>query len=414
MTESDPQPRPRRKLGWFKKLIFSLILLGLMAGAIAAFISAAERRAAAVIAKNPDFVKARTILMGAGKGEERYSADPEQKVIGKPYLLYIPAPGYTAKGHNDHGYRGPVVPVKRTTDVARVLFIGGSTVYGWTVDKAEETYPLQIKKILDGQLPPNIKGLEVINAGLPFGSSAEHLTHYHFKYRYYHPDLVVLECGGNDAGVDQIKFYQPDYSHWRQEIMPIKPLPPQYRWIMKSEIGSLFMINCIQPEFVTRQAFIRPSMQEPPLAAWFGDRETEVRQQYGIPDEYNAFYHNIQALVREIRDDGVKLMVVPFLPNRNNIRGYGYADFSLVCMERNKDILKKLAAEVQATFVNVENENLPKEGWGDPYCHLNPIGEEAKAKYLAPFVKQMLEGITPKSEPPLYPPADAYPGATPP
>ncbi len=401
-TPAATTPRPR-KSGGIKRLIFSLILLGMIVGSLAIVFRIAELRAAQIIANNTDYVHARKIMGNTAKGEGRYIQDPEQKVIAQPYLLYIPSPGNKDMGHNEHGYRGPIIPVERVPDVARVLFIGGSTTYGWGVQKAEDTYPLRLREALMENLPPNIKDVEVINAGLPFGTSAEHLTHYLLKFRYYHPDLVVIDCGGNDAGVDQIAFYHPDYSHWRQELATVKPLPPKYQWVMKSSILSLFVIECMQLDFVQRQGFIREDQHTPPLAPWFVEREAKLRSSAGMPDEYLAFYNNIRALMREAKADGSKLMVVPFIPNRNNIPGYGYDKEYLGYIRRNRDILRRLAEEFEAPFVPIENNDLPRIGWSDPFCHLNIDGEKAKGRFLAPHVREILAGITPRSEPTLSP-----------
>jgi len=123
----------------------------------------------------------RTRLVGQLSKSPRF-----QNSVGLPYLLYGPASGYSnihGRQHNRAGFRGRFVPQKRALGKKRILFLGGSTTYGWKVNRANYTFPAQIRKLLQQKYPG--QNFEVINAGLPSGSSAELLTHFHFKYRYF-------------------------------------------------------------------------------------------------------------------------------------------------------------------------------------------------------------------------------------
>ena len=147
----------------------------------------------------------------------------------QPYLVAVPTPGFhedpldreLSPGkvfHNKQGYRGKAVSMERTPGFVRVLCLGGSTTYGWGTSAMGSSYPAQLEQIITEDLPPEVRGIEVINGGLPWGTTAEMLTHYHFKFQYFRPDLTIINTGGNDAIASAGLYYQPDYSHWRRPL----------------------------------------------------------------------------------------------------------------------------------------------------------------------------------------------------
>ena len=142
----------------------------------------------------PELNQMRKILKGDVPAGESF-----QRAIGQSYLNYVPAPGYTDEGgiqHNEQGYRGNPVTFQRRPGVKRILFLGGSTTYGWGIGRADQTYPAYLEHLINQALLPSGGKVEVINAGLPWGTTAEMLTHYHFKFHFYRPDLVILNPGG--------------------------------------------------------------------------------------------------------------------------------------------------------------------------------------------------------------------------
>ncbi|MBI3735066.1 hypothetical protein HY256_00945, partial [Candidatus Sumerlaeota bacterium] len=197
MAFSEPKPNSSNAR-YLRRRMFGAALAVLIVGSMAGMVFLSELYAGRLIAKNPQFLKGREIL----RGDTLVAGSPELErkfsVIGYPYLLYICAPNNAERGHNRYGFRGPEVAVKRSPGIARILFLGGSTTYGPAV-AADQTYPAQVQSLLKEQLGSKYTDIEVINGGLPFGTTAELLTHYHFKYHYYRPDIVVINAGGNDA-----------------------------------------------------------------------------------------------------------------------------------------------------------------------------------------------------------------------
>jgi hypothetical protein len=117
------------------------------------------------------------------RGKENVRLVRAQNTIGQAYLLYICAPNYAhpenGPQHNADGYRGKAAPLDRRPGVLRVLCLGGSTTYAWTVPYPNQTCPAVLEELLRANLPKGYTDVEVLNGGLPYGTSAEILTHYH-------------------------------------------------------------------------------------------------------------------------------------------------------------------------------------------------------------------------------------------
>jgi len=369
---------PRRALSrrtlWIFRLILVAMILGLLelAGYVLMEVMLPSR-----------YRVAREILLGTSETEAMKS----QKVVGHPYLTYIATPGYlSSEGelqHNQDGYRGRLVPLDRTPKTLRILCLGGSTTYGSGVAQADQTYPAHLERLLANDLPPGWEGVEVLNGGVPHGTSAEMLTHYHFKYRYYRPDVAILNTGGNDAEALAYPHYSPDYSHWRQNLQTLRPLPAHSRWIVRSRIGAMFVLALFYSDQVSGGHLLRTT-GKPPTAHWY--RRSDGGREQKIGDADLAFRANVEALVRMLRQDGVKVLLVPFRPSP--VRGGEYREFLLAQMARNEAILRELADKYDTGFAPFPAEAISRENWVDP-CHLNGPGCLEKARHIVPFVREI-------------------------
>ncbi|HNI38424.1 MAG TPA: hypothetical protein PKZ68_09015, partial [Pseudomonadales bacterium] len=217
-----------------KKIIFSLVMLLLV-------VIALEVMAAFVLNRNPNIETTRQYL----RGEQQMQLDMNS--VPQAYLLYIPAPNYVTpadniKQNNADGYRGEAIPLQRSLDSLRILFMGGSTTYGEGVAHPEEAFPAQVGKLLQEDVRFSGKRIEIINAGLRFGTTAEILTHYLLKFRYYRPDLVVINPGGNDPVSYVVHEYEPDYSNWRKSAPGLSPLKKYARWLLDSKVLSIAVV----------------------------------------------------------------------------------------------------------------------------------------------------------------------------
>ncbi len=306
-----------------------------------------------------------------------------QNCVSQPYLLYAPSPnldqGLMCRKHSYQGFRGDPVPLERTPRVARVLCTRGSTTYGVAAIEEDSSYPTRMQAILSHNLPEGTDGVEVINAGLPFGTSAEILTHYLFKYRYFKPDLVVIQTGGNDAmALRKGAYYQPDYAHMRQPLDVPHPLSSWGRTLCQSRLASWVIIRMMF-DGDPRESTIQLDVYDPPPVAWHpAAQDPNIAET--LSDEDLAFTHNLHALVTQIRADGAKVLFVPFRLAPGHV-DHGEA--------RHEGILKQVALEREVSFAPFPVDAVDPSCWMDD-CHLNVSGCFEKAWHLSPFVHKVL------------------------
>jgi lysophospholipase L1-like esterase len=269
------------------------------------------------------------------------------------------------------------VDLERKAGFKRVLFLGGSTTYDWRVARPSDTYPAQVGRLLEESLPKGVAGVEVINGGLPFGTSAEMLAHYHFKFHYFRADLVVLEAGGNDAWAQKVPFYHPDYAHWRQPLVDVPMLSPFGRALLRSRLLSLLLVPSFGGAAPTSFSIVRsrrPSIQ------WF-----ELPANGELSDADNAFLHNTATLVDLIRRDGAEVVLLPW-------RGQPGTHLELQpFIERNETLLWRIARDRNLVVAPFPASVISPANWADR-GHLNQAGALEKARHVAPFVRTTLFG----------------------
>ena len=274
------------------------------------------------------------------------------------------------------GYRGWPVQLAKTPGIIRVLCLGGSTTYGWGVPSATDAYPAQLERILNSGPPGGGRGYEVINAGLPFGTSAELLTHYHFKFHYYQPDIVIIHTGGNDALAVSRGHYHPDYSHWRKPMTMPEPWGPGGRRLLQSRLAALVLVPLVGGRPRGSQTLERPA-DTPPESVWFSaDRSDRP-----------AFRHNIESLLKLIRADHAVPLLVPF--RLEPLHALTAEEAGQI--DRHATILEKIAAATGAHLAPFPTSTIPPGEWIDD-CHLTPKGCRKKAAYLAPLVRKLPRG----------------------
>lgn len=343
---------------------------------------------------NKNYFRIRSMLMG----DENPDALP--RCLSMPYLGYVHTPLYRKAGmeqHNRDGYRGRWVSPQRTAGY-RILCMGGSTTYGSGVENPQQAYPARLEALLTEYLKQNplpggtYKDVEVINAGLEGGNSAEELQQYLFKYRYYKPDMVIVHSGVNDAMLlaNAPADFQLDYTHYRRLNFHLEPLPQPARTLMRSYFFSLVSIRLFFGNFSvpgdefmhqTRQQYIRWSQVD-------ADRmlTTHNREQY-------PFYHNTRSLYTEILRDGATLLVLPNVLNKNDRMVQENAKYR-AASQWNIDITRDLAKETGAVFIPFTFDSISGAGhWLDD-CHLDAAGEQQKAERVFPHVVHVWKSHT--------------------
>ena len=232
---------------------------------------------------------------------------------------------------------------------------------------------------------------KVINGGLNWGTSAEMLNHYHFKYHYYRPDLVIINEGGNDAQGYTLPYYHPDNSNWRQPLVNLRPLPRGLRWLAYPRLGSLVILNVFYSDQLKGGQFVIRNGAKP-SAPWFKPGGQLVVKPREMPREHLSFLHNIRALIRSVQADGAQVLLVPF---RAAPKGYRGKDFELSQILRHEKLFQELAAEHKLGFAPFPASAISPGNWTD-HCHLNAAGEREKATHIAAFVRPLMQAAAPR------------------
>lgn len=366
------------------KNLFAIITVLLVLGAA----EIAARVAFPRIFRHPE--KSLALLRGENLRSSR-------RVIGQPYLNYALAPDFKdgdGSQHNAHGQRGPLVPMERQPGTLRVLCLGGSTTYGWSVRRPDEAYPGQLQALLAAKPPPGYSEVEVINAGLPWGTSAELLTHYHFKFHYYRPDWVVLHVGINDAQAIDADNFHPDYSHWRKHIEQVRPLPPGLRWLSHSRLLDLALVPLLVGMDPERASFNRMRGARPETE-WF---KAPPATAPGI----SAFSHNLSALLEMIRQDGARAVVMPeqwnpaLLKDPRRQEQYRLSTGNSVRVTAKlTPLMERVARDKGALFITFPPE-IKAASWADE-AHLDGAGNKAKAEHVAAHLRRALKASQEKA-----------------
>lgn len=306
--------------------------------------------------------------------------DEYQRCIPVPYLNYIPSPSRTEGGklqHNAGGYRGDAVVLRKEKESAfRILFLGGSTTYGSVIPAPENTFPAKAGEYLQKKF--RSMKVEVINAGLPWGTSAEMLTHYLFKFRYYKPDLVVIHAGANDAQALAHTDYQPDYSNFRRSIPSIPPVSKTAKRILRSNFISVVTYYLFYSNYRTL-AFVH--FGECPYAKWY---DHDLPYSLHHVSEY-AFYRNVLTIVKTAKEEGTGVVLFPEWGNpllftkliKQETGLYGF----------NEKVLQKIAVEEKVSFLPFPKEKIPQNLWVDD-IHVNETGDKFLGEYAGQFIEK--------------------------
>lgn len=324
----------------------------------------------------PSLEKSREQLQGKLKAETDVNATPQA------YLLYIPTPGFSTRHfqqNNAQGYRGEAVALSRSPDSIRILFLGGSTTYGEGVENPADTYPAQIGNLLRQDARFARKKVEIINAGLRWGTTAEILTHYLLKFRYYHPDLVVINPGGNDPVAYTTPEYQPDYSNWRKNPQSISSLRPYTRWLLQSRFASAMIVMLFFPDIADGTTFVHNGDDTP--ARWFHPEKPGQLQLDEI-----AFYNNLSTIVREIRHDGADVFLLSY---QGNPYDTGDQEMWRKYYDYEESVLAQIGQDLHVAYAPFPLSLMPENLWVDP-SHINAEGERRKAAYVYPYIAPLL------------------------
>ncbi len=332
-----------------------------------------------------------------------YNGDSCQlSVQPHPYLTYINTPLYCKNGyrqHNSMGYRNAEnTTFSKDSACFRVLVMGGSTTYGDGVDNPGKAWPHILQKILNDSigLINDDCTVEVINAGMPWATSAELLNHYIQKNRYLDANVVILHTGGNDIQPRAFDDYKSDYTHWRSiQCGGKNGLKPGEGWLVKhSNICKLL------------------------YSLWYNNMDYAASRPYIHTKEYNklttdeihenvnnstneSFCNHLRLLLRNIQNDGSVPVYFQFYAAENTLKENRHIQKKQKKTQEQNQVLGIAAYENRDSAFSICRNNgvvflemppgfVPAEHMVD-VCHMNQQGQRKKAEFVAKEIMPLLE-----------------------
>lgn len=300
-----------------------------------------------------------------------------------PYALYQPAPGLFARGHRQHnalGFRGP--ELREGADLFRIFALGGSTTYSWRVDDPADAWPAQLEALLRER----DARIEVVNAGLPMGTTAEALATLQYRVLPLEPRLVILHTGLNDSFPILMSGYRPDYSHDRTRWQ--YPDSLWQRIAFRSHLLTLLVLTA-KPRGLLAASWVAPEHWD-----WESYAKTNVAEARD-PSRYVGIRNNLRSMAAICREYGIPLILSA--PPVESGRLAELPAFE-IAYRTNVRILQEVAAAADHVYyVDTTRLPIPAADFADPF-HLDAEGLRVKARAFADFLER--SDLLPKGDAP--------------
>ena len=112
--------------------------------------------------------------------------------------------------YNSHGFRGDEFESEKPDNTFRIFAIGGSTTFGVGVQHSE-TWPVHLQQIIDEKIID--QEIEVINAGIPGGTTESEYDLIKNRISSLDPDLIIMYDGVNDYA-EQLRQVNDTVQNW--------------------------------------------------------------------------------------------------------------------------------------------------------------------------------------------------------
>ncbi len=305
--------------------------------------------------------------------------NPRQLLIEPhPYMSYVLTRGLDRPSlhHNALGFRGPEVQRDKPDGVTRILCLGDSATYGFTVSSDENAWPERLRAVLQAGAR-NGEKYEVINAAAPGYTSFESLTMLQFRGLDLRPDVVIVYLGFNDLRASTWPEVQPDNTHFRKSWSL-----PQDRTVAVLELSRTFLL--------ARWFFTDYRNQATELARYVivpedGDQLTHGQSRANDTGVAN-FRRNLRSIVAVARAHGAQVLLAT--------QAYGEATISASHANVVGDAMTRLAMSVRQVARERESDRgvalldarriLPAvPGMFADGVHVNDAGSDRLARIVA-------------------------------
>ena len=277
---------------------------------------------------------------------------------------------------NEDGFRGPRIPLERTSGVLRVATLGDSSTFGVGMHD-DQTWSARLQRELEARG----RRAEVLNAGVDGYTIRQGIERWRSKVAPWKPDVVVAAFGAVNE-------------HWpvdetdaeKMEALPAARGPAaKLRAVAEASYVVQAARQLADPGGSARAArkLERQRAMQEFLGAQAVDKSWPFPRRVGL-DEYPQAYKELQA---EVEAAGARLIVLA-MPRRP-------------AAEKERPVLLaytravwRVAAEQQLQFLSVHARFRAAEAQGEPspslflgdYWHPSAAGHARIAQWLAPMV----------------------------
>ncbi len=364
---------PTRPRNWFRRHAAAIKLTVLLAATVIAIFIGESICFVRFHTIAPDVQVKRMILSWAGEEFERPGP-----IIPHLYTYQQNRPDFHHAGKrqtNARGYRNPSeFPVEKPEGQIRVLAIGGSTTYAFPyMEDARAAWPGRLEAMLSQRYPD--RDILVINAGQAAATTGELMSQFCFRHQHLQPDIVILHVGGNDRFTLLYPDYDPEYTHYRKRTFP--------HVLRKGETLLLKHSNMV------RMAYVWWLSDED----WHAIPNVNTISRFGkepglqrVRDtEPIGFKRNVTTMVNLARANGAQVILLPFVQASDERVEHtfpGMGEALALALERHRQILRELARQREAFYIDVDQAAFPDEWFLDD-CHLpNAAGHQLKAELV--------------------------------
>ena len=143
-------------------------------------------------------IKVGIVIIETSENEKQFVQNPMELLDDLSFLEQTLFPESINRSEhltNSHGFRGQEISESKPSDTYRIFIVGGLTTYGIGANDAN-TMPFLLQKKFEVNNPNQT--VEVINAGIPGGTSYEEVKLIKEKLLSFAPDIVIVYDGHGD------------------------------------------------------------------------------------------------------------------------------------------------------------------------------------------------------------------------
>jgi len=310
--------------------------------------------------------------------------DHPPKITPSPYTLFQLTSNY--KGNyrtNSLGYRGDEFTLVKDKDYLRILTLGGSTTYGATVDDINETWPLQVQKLLNNY---GYRNIQVINGGVESAASPEILSSWIYKHRKLKPDIVILNMGINDIWpILLTRDFSDDYSSFRMSQSFFRP-PSWFQFLLRNSffLRTIWIVIYSRSNSNVNGSPYAQAIDNDLIQSELISKEVSTRSHI----KNYVFKNNFEYLIRLLQMDKIKIFVV-FEPsmtleqmkNKPSILVHNIELPWLTIKRNNEELMKEVSQLYGVLNFTIPPEDFKPDMFTDWY-HTTAEGELLKAKHV--------------------------------